>query len=979
MSKYVSVDDNENYLEHYGKGHLDGGHSGRYPWGSGAERYQRALSFLDRAEKFEHEHPKATGEAIYDEFGMTMAQYKQEKALCNYDYKCTLIARARELSASGEKTTEIGKKMGVNESTVRGWLDPQSTKKLDEIKSTVDTLRDALKDQKMVDIGPGVEIGLGVSRDRLATAAHYLETREGYNVYINKGIKQQTSKDQVIIQKVLAKPDVEWKDTYKLEDIGNIKEYHSDDNGKTFNKFHYPTKLDPSRMYIRYAEEGGTEKEGVMEIRPGVKDLNLNGKNYSQVRILVDGQGDKFENGHEKNYYMKGMAVYGKPEDFPPGVDIIFNTMKHNTKPWKEVLKPSKDDPENPFGSTIAAKGQHWYEDEKTGEKKLNIVNKRADEDEWDKWGDSFSGQFLSKQPRSLIKRQLDITKDQKHAEYNEIMQIDNPVVRKYYLDKFASECDSTAVHLRAAKIPGSKFHVILPLTEGAKDDECYAPNYENGTKLALVRYPHGGTFEIPIVTVNNNIAEGKRIIGNGSDAIAITKKAADQLSGADYDGDTVMAIPTGGKNGINIKADAPLQGLKDFDGKEAYPPKPGMVVMTEDNKGREMGVITNLITDMTLQDPTPDELARAVRHSMVVVDAYKHKLDYKQSEKDNGIKELKEKYQRSYDAEGKLHIGGTTTIVSRAAATERVAKRQGQPKINLKGKEWYNPDLPEGALIYKEAEGPYGAHYQKEHINKKTGEVTYTTETRYQNTTKMDATYDAYSLMANPDPLKAHPKELLYADFANDMKALANQARKEYMTTPNLTYNKEAAKTYAAEVASLQAKLDNANANKPIEREAQRRANVAVKEYKQRLIDNARATNPDLDSDDIKKILKSNKDAISKKGVQALNAARADLGGKSRKERSFEITDEEWNAIQAGAVSNSKLEQILNNSNPDSLRSKATPKAATTVTDVKYGKILSMLNEKNPDGTPKWNQNQIKKATGVSLDIIQQIKKGEL
>lgn len=974
MANYVSIDNSE-ALMHYGKGHLDGGHSGRYPWGSGEEKFQRATDWLDRQEAFERENPKPTAEMIKEKFGMTPGQYKQEKAICIYERKCGLIARARTLADDGVGATEIGKKMGVTESTVRGWLDPKSSQKIEDLYKTTEVLKESLNKHKMVDIGPGVELELGVSSDRLNLAARYLESREGYHIYGNT-IQQATNANQHTIQKILARPEVEKKETYHLDEIGTINEYHSDDNGKTFEKFHYPTKLDPKRMMIRYAEEGGLEQDGVIEIRRGLKDLNLNGKNYSQVRILVDGQGDKFENGHEKNYYLKGMCVYA--DDLPDGVDVRFNTNKHLGKPWKDVLKPTKDDPDNPFGSTIAAKGQSWYLDEKTGEKKLGLVNKRADEDEWDQWGDSFSGQFLSKQPLPLIKKQLKITQEQKHAEYDEIMKIDNPVVRKYYLDKFASECDSTAVHLKAAKIPGSKFHVILPLTEGIKDDECYAPNYPNGTKLALIRYPHGGPFEIPVVTVNNNIEQGKKRIGNGSDAIGITSKTAEQLSGADFDGDTVMAIPTG-KNGVNILHTPALEGLKNFDPKEAYPAKPGMVKMTEDNKGREMGVITNLITDMSLQDPSPDELARAVRHSMVVIDAYKHKLDYKQSEKDNGIRELKEKYQRSYDADGKLHIGGTTTIVSRATSQARVAKRQGQPKINVKGSPDYNPELPEGALIYKEATGPQGAHYQKAHVNKKTGEVTYTEETRYQTSTKMMEAKNAYELMANPDPTQAHPKELAYADFANDMKALANTARKEYMMTENMKYDKEAAKTYATEVASLQKKLDTALMNRGIERAAQRQANIAVKDYKQRLIDNARAENPDLTSDDIKKVLKTNKDAISKKGTQALTAARADLGGKSRRERNIEITDDEWKAIQAGAISNSKLEQILNNSDPDSLRSKATPKAAVAVNDVKYGKILSMLNMTSADGVNKYTTAEIAKACGVSIETIQKVKKGEM
>ena len=74
-----------------------------------------------------------------------------------------------------------------------------------------------------------------------------------------------------------------------------------------------------------------------------------------------------------------------------------------------------------------------------------------------------------------------------------------------------------------------------------------------------------------------------------------------------------------------------------------------------------EMGRISNLITDMTLLGADDHEIARAVKHSMVVIDAEKHKLDYKASEKDNNISALMKKYQ------GKAR-GGASTIVSRGS-----------------------------------------------------------------------------------------------------------------------------------------------------------------------------------------------------------------------------------------------------------------------------------------------------------------------
>ena len=107
-----------------------------------------------------------------------------------------------------------------------------------------------------------------------------------------------------------------------------------------------------------------------------------------------------------------------------------------------------------------------------------------------------------------MAEKQLGIAKANKEEEFAEIMALTNPTIKKYYLNKFAQSCDSAAVHMKAAALPGQKYHVILPMTT-MSDREVYAPNYADGTKLALIRYPHGGTFEIPIVTVNNKNREG--------------------------------------------------------------------------------------------------------------------------------------------------------------------------------------------------------------------------------------------------------------------------------------------------------------------------------------------------------------------------------------------------------------------------------------------------------------------------------------
>ena len=676
---------------------------------------------------------------------------------------------------------------------------------------------------------------------------------------------------------------------------------------------------------IRYAEDGGIDKDGIVELRRGVDDLSLGNSHYAQVRILVD---DK--------KYIKGMAVYS--DDMPDGVDVIFNTNKTKDIPKMEVLKNIKNDPDNPFGSLIGPKGQSTYID-KDGKEQLSLINKRADEGEWDEWSNALPSQFLGKQSLSMAKKQLGLAKADKLAEYDEICSLTNPTVKKHLLEEFANNCDSAAVYLKAAALPGQKYHVIIPVNT-LKDTEVYAPNYENGTKLALIRYPHGGTFEIPILTVNNKHAAAKNLIGDQSiDAVGINKKIADRLSGADFDGDTVMCIPTHDKAGkVKVTSTQPLKGLEGFDPKMEYPEREGMKYMTKRGTQTQMGIVSNLITDMTLGGASPDELARAVRHSMVVIDAEKHKLDYKQSEIDNNIAALKQKYQRSVDADGNVKVGGASTILSRAKGETSVLKRQGTPKINIKGDPDYDPSKPEGALIYKTADD---VEYTVTKTNKRTGVTTIVTKTKTERSTKMAETDDAYSLVSEA----RHPMEMAYADYANSMKSLANQARKEMVSTGKITYSKTAKSTYQKEVDSLTAKLNTALLNAGRERAAQRAANAEVSAKKK--------ANPNMDASDIKKA-----------SQQSLTANRNAVGSVSRRDRNIKITDREWEAIQAGAISENKLKQILNNTDVDELRQRATPRTTTSLSTAKVNKIKSM-------SASNYSLNEIANALGVSTSTV--------
>lgn len=889
----------EDILMHYGTPR----HSGRYPWGSGDDPYQHSGDFLSRIEELKSKGLTET--EIAKAMGMSTTQYRAQKSLAKDERRALDVAQAKSLREDGLSLNEIAREMGfANDSSVRSLLNERSEARMNQAKKTAEFLKEQIAEKGMIDVGTGVERELGISKEKLKEALAILEA-EGYPVYGGR-IQQATNPGKHTTLQVVCPPGTEHKEIYDYDNIHSVKDYISYDDGESFRKsFVYPESMDSSRLKIRYAEDGGIDKDGVIEIRRGVEDLSLGESHYAQVRILVDG-----------NRYLKGMAVYS--DDLPDGVDVVFNTNKKQGTPTGDVLKKITNDPENPFGSLIKEHGgQSYYDDPNgkytdpvTGKKQsLSLINKRAEEGDWGEWSDHLPSQFLSKQSMTLINKQLDLATKDKFAEFDEICSLTNPTVKKALLKSFADDCDSAAVHLQAAALPRQKYQVILPVTD-MKDDEVYAPNYKNGEKVALIRYPHGGTFEIPILTVNNKQPTAKRMLDNALDAIGINSKVAERLSGADFDGDTVMVIPTGGK--VKVTSTPPLKGLEGFDPKLEYGGKKEGTFKPMKNTQTEMGKISNLITDMTLKGATQDELARAVRHSMVVIDAEKHKLDYKQSERDNGISALKKKYQGTVDENGRYHEGAAT-LISRAKSETSVLKRKGSPII----------DKETGEQRYKEVYEEY---------TDKNGKV----KVRTQASTKMAETKDARTFSSGT------PQEEAYADYANNMKSLANRARREMMNTGKIAYSASAKRTYQAEVDSLEAKLNVALKNAPRERQAQILANASVKAKKQE--------NPDMTKGEIKKA-----------NQQALTAARNSVGAKREP---ILITDREWEAIQAGAISENRLTQIINNVDTDKLRQRATPRATTTLSSAKVNKIASM----NASG---YTTAEIAEALGVSASTV--------
>lgn len=908
----TTISEDEYHLAHYGIRRR----SGRYPWGSGGNENTRSKAFFDIVADLRAKG--LTDTEIARGFASIESIEKGKPDFTTTDLRATTsiagnvrkqhdIAEAERLAAKGMSNVAIGKQMGRNESSIRALLAPGEKEKADNLQVIADMLRKNVDAKGYVDIGSGVENQLQLSRTRLDTAVAMLKA-DGYQVHRFKG-DQLGTKFQTEY-KVLAKPGTTQRDAWmNRNNLQQIMEY-SVDSGRSFMGMLPPISVDSKRIAVKYAEDGGDKLDGMMYVRAGAKDLSMGASRYSQVRIAVD-----------NTHFLKGVAMLSN--DLPKGVDIMFHTAKAKADLGPDKLaamKPMKTnrdgtiDWDNPFGSVVRQIGDLDIRGNLT--KLTSAINKVNDEGDWGDWSDNLSSQFLSKQSHALARLQLDKAYQDKKADFDEIMALTNPTIKKKLLEKFSEDADASAVHLKAAALPRQGTHVILPLSS-LKDNEVYAPNFNNGERVALVRYPHGGIFEIPELTVNNNHAPAIKAIGkNAPDAIGINEKVAKRLSGADFDGDTVLVIPNGSSR---IKSAPALERLKDFDPQRDYKGYDGMPVMSPRKKQTEMGIVSNLITDMTIRGATFSEIAQAVRHSMVVIDAEKHKLDYRRSETDNGIPALKKKYQTPYQPSGRA---GASTLLSRRKGDIAVPER----------KQGYRIDPKTGEKIYALTDR---TRIERK-VNKRTGVVTEKVVPRTTRSTKLAEAKDAHSLSSGTK------MESIYADHSNRLKALANEARLASLNTPPLNWSASARIAYAPEVASLKSKLQIAKANRPLERQAQLlgAAYVSAK----------RAANPDMDAAELKKL----------KG-QALTEARTRTGARKVP---IDITPDEWIAIQAGAISNSQLIDILNNTDINKVKMLATPREQVLMTSSKASRARAML-----DGGA--TQAEVAAALGVSLTTL--------
>lgn len=933
-------------LEHYGTPR----HSGRYPWGSGENPYQRNQDFVGHVRKLRDRGLSDTQIA----YGMNMntSEFRKKLANANSEIRAYEVAEYWRLREKGLSRSAVARRMGVNESTCRGWEKQDVEQRMTKTAKNAELLKKAVAERGYIDVGSGVEHYLGITKHSLGNALNMLK-EQGYvlhDVYFEQlGTGHRTT------VKTLCAPGTEWKEAAANKDkIKPPVDIYSED-GEVLRSIEPPKNISSKRVAIRYDDDpvqSGSLKDGMIEIRPGVEDLNLHKARYAQVRIAVDG-----------THYIKGMATYS--DNLPDGVDILFNTNKKSSVPMinkddpdHSVLKPMKRDKNgnidytNPFGANIKddddglIRAQRHYKD-KDGKEQLSALNIVSEEGTWDTWSKNLASQFLSKQPPELAKKQLTLQMKIAQDELKEIASYDNPTVRAKMLEDFAGRVEANAVDLKAAALPRQATCAILPLVS-TKDTEIYAPQFHDGEQVALVRFPHAGRFEIPILTVNNGNQEGRKVLGtNPIDAVGINAQVAQRLSGADFDGDTVLVLPI---SNVNIKGTAnnraiAYRDLDDFDAKKLYPKYEGMPKMTDHQKGLEMGSVSNLITDMTLKGADDKEICRAVKYSMVVIDAQKHELNYKLAYKDFGIAELKERYQGGARR-------GASTLISRSTGDERINERKlkapskmspEEYKRYLNGEQIWTMTGPEGKPRMKKFTDPNeklmtdaqrdiwenGDRDEKRALRKELyaeGKM----ETTYKpvmETVERGMIKGPWEMVSKNENGQTTRIEAIYAGFAEGMHDLARQARAMARQAEDIPYNPEARVKYKTEYEQLKAAIATAERNSPLERQAQLLANSRFAMI--------RYNNPDMDKEHLKR----------EKGRQ-LDIARKTVGAgkKAIGTKDNPLTDRMWEAITAGAITPTMLRSVLQNADMGRVRELAMPRTKTGISSSKLSMARQML-----------------------------------
>lgn len=480
------------YLIHYGTPR----HSGRYPWGSGKDP-QRSKSFSTKVAELKKQgisEPKIAEMLGLKNSTELRARIHMESE-AKYGAQSAMAARLR---AKGYSDVAISKRMGISPNTVKNILLPETQERHKVNEATKNMLKAQADKKGMIDVGHASNLQLGVTRTKMDVSIAELVTK-GYVVTEIQtpqlGTTNKTTVRVLMSPETMKKARAEYiiKDQEKWgklnteeqdakiaylyasknsSDIGMITDWSSD-GGETYKSLQPPVSIDSKRVMVRFDDDtpSGGAMDGIIQLRRGVPDLSLPpDAHYAQVRIAVDG-----------THYMKGMAIYS--DDMPKGIDVIYNSTKKSSVGKLGAMKPMNTvlDTEdggsiyldadgkqkiNEFGASIR---QMTYLDKSGKEQQsaINIVGFAGKQDSgvegsWKTWSKTLSSQFLSKQPPELAKQQLGLAYIDSKETFDQYMKITQPAVKQRLLDSFADDCDSKAVHLKAAALPRQTSNVII-------------------------------------------------------------------------------------------------------------------------------------------------------------------------------------------------------------------------------------------------------------------------------------------------------------------------------------------------------------------------------------------------------------------------------------------------------------------------------------------------------------------------------------
>lgn len=864
---------------------------------------QKKWRTLQKVEDYKASHPGATYTEMAAAFGISTGELRQRVMAEGHHKREFRLYIAKQMEEEGISKSDMDTVFNAPKGTAARVLAAGQSKKDAKMNEIRDKIVNRVDEVKYLDIGKGTDIQLGVTRETLEGIVRGLEA-EGYHTH-TVYLKNLTDANKDTTMRVLSKePDLKKVVAHK-HDIRSLDAWY-DPEGK-LRDIEPPQQLDWDRVKIRYGDEGGKARDGMMQIRPGAEGLDLGDARYAQVRIAVGGTS-----------YLKGVAIVDHTAKFPPGTDIIFNTNKPKGTPREDVLKPLKKEvmSDNPFGAVI--KSQKGY---------INFVSKEGD---WNDWSAGLAAQMVSKQPDKFVKAQLDKTYGNIKKDFEAFQAIEHPVIRSHFLEEYARSLTTKANKLKAEGVEGERAQLLLS-NPNLKPNEVYAPNYKNGERVCLIRYPHGGTFEIPELVVNNNHQSSRRILGNAIDAIMVNPSVAGKLSGADFDGDTVYVLPQNKKNPI-LSTELPpsiRKKVAEFDPEKYHVDMPsGKHVVTKKYSTDQMGIATNLISDMTTLKAPVGDIIDATLYSMVVIDSYKHNYDLKQAKKDFRINDLKKKYQGAANA-------GSATIITRARSKVKVYEHFDGTLERVKEKSY-------------KTTGANGKEYREKYYVLEDG--TEVSKKRVKEVRLMDITKDAHTLKSS------HPNTIedRYANYANGLKALQNEAYKANAAIKMPKKDPQAAKQYAPEVQSIEGKLKAAMSKAPTERQIELLAEQRFRHY----------SYPGMEAEDRKKLA-----ARSRITARKIVTGQSQ-GPKSRRSERMHLTDMEWQAIFHNALSPSTVKRVLEYCDSDEVREKVIPKGYQSIPSAKISRARAMLAQTS-GGKPKYTYAEVAEALGVSVSAL--------